>query len=260
MWTRSLLISKLKGMGIHFLISAVIFVPIFYLLWVYWFPPPLFFTDGGRQGLQIMIPVDLVIGPLLTFIVFNPAKPRRELIGDLSVIALVQVVALVFGYVSVDKRSIRAVVWSGGAFNAVQRQVFRTQKLPENAWDQFGDGPVYWAYQREPVGSETKDVLALLSNAHLRLAETYSLLTPLGEHWDEVRKAALDMDAIGKENPALAEEYRQAQAKHPGVKLLAFRHTGQDANAILLLDESGKLVDALYKEHWLVQIFQRQAR
>jgi hypothetical protein len=247
MWTRSLLISKLRGMGIHFLISAVIFVPIFYLLWVHWFPPPLFFTDGGRQGLQIMIPVDLVIGPLLTFIVFNPGKPRRELLADLSVIALVQAVALLFGYVSVDKRSIRAVVWSGGTFSAVQRQVFRYQDLPPDAWARFGDGPVYYAYQRDPVGNETKTVLGILSNSHLRLAETFPLLVPLRDEWSEVRKAALDMEALVKNSPALAEEYRKAQSRHPGMKLIALPHMGQDARAILLFDENGNKVDALYR-------------
>jgi hypothetical protein len=46
--------------------------------------------------LAIMVGVDVVLGPLLTFIVAASAKPRRILARDVGVIVLVQLVA--FGY------------------------------------------------------------------------------------------------------------------------------------------------------------------
>jgi len=48
--------------------------------------------------------VDLVVGPTLTLIVSNPAKPRRELARDIAIIVTVQLAALVYG---------TATLWSG---------------------------------------------------------------------------------------------------------------------------------------------------
>jgi hypothetical protein len=41
--------------------------------------------------------VDLTLGPLLTFVIANDQKPRRELARDISIIAAVQIIALVYG-------------------------------------------------------------------------------------------------------------------------------------------------------------------
>ena len=34
--------------------------------------------------------VDLVCGPLLTLVLYNPAKPKRELVMDLSLVVVLQ--------------------------------------------------------------------------------------------------------------------------------------------------------------------------
>ena len=48
-----------------------------------------------------MIAVDVVCGPLLTLVLFNPSKPRRELLLDLTVVGLLQVAALGYGLFAV---------------------------------------------------------------------------------------------------------------------------------------------------------------
>lgn len=50
----------------------------------------------------IMICVDVVCGPLLTALLFNPAKSRRELTLDLSLVSLMQLAALLYGLYSVS--------------------------------------------------------------------------------------------------------------------------------------------------------------
>ena len=46
---------------------------------------------------MLIMAVDLVVGPLLTFVVFNRSKPRQELFRDLSIIGMLQLVALCYG-------------------------------------------------------------------------------------------------------------------------------------------------------------------
>jgi hypothetical protein len=66
---------------------------ILYLGWYHW---PGWYLADMPTVLAIMVGVDVVLGPLLTLIVADPAKPRRILARDLGVILLVQLVA--FGY------------------------------------------------------------------------------------------------------------------------------------------------------------------
>lgn len=94
---------KLKATGLHLLISLAIFV--FLVLWIYFglYPSFYFNMSGGIQGLGLMFGVDVVLGPLLTFLVFNPHKKMREIISDLVIIGVVQLAALGYGLHTVYK-------------------------------------------------------------------------------------------------------------------------------------------------------------
>lgn len=66
------------------------------VLWV-WFPPPYDLLSGGRSLFWILVGVDVVCGPLLTLVLFNPKKPRRELVTDMALVVLIQLAALLYG-------------------------------------------------------------------------------------------------------------------------------------------------------------------
>ena len=102
--------AKLKATGIHLLISLVIFILL--VLWIYFdlYPSFYFNMSGGIQGLGLMFGVDVVLGPLLTFLVFNPHKKIREIISDLVIIGLVQLAALGYGLHTVYQEHPKLVV------------------------------------------------------------------------------------------------------------------------------------------------------
>lgn len=62
-----------------------------------WYPYPYRDLSGGRELFLLIVAVDVVCGPLLTFVLFNPAKPKRELWQDLGLVALLQLLALCYG-------------------------------------------------------------------------------------------------------------------------------------------------------------------
>ncbi len=80
---------------IHLGISLVIFLVLVWLIVKVWYPIPFFQYDGGWQGIRIVAGVDLVLGPLLTLIVYKQGK--KHLKFDLAVIALIQLAALTWG-------------------------------------------------------------------------------------------------------------------------------------------------------------------
>jgi hypothetical protein len=62
-----------------------------------WYPYPYREISGGRELFLIVVVVDVLLGPLITLVVFDRAKPRRELMRDLAVVALIQISALGYG-------------------------------------------------------------------------------------------------------------------------------------------------------------------
>ncbi len=96
-FNKSLIKTKLKASGIHLSLSLVIFLVLVYQIYYVWYPVPYFSVDGGWQGIRLIAAVDLVLGPLITFLIFDLTKSRRAIIFDLVVIAVVQISALIYG-------------------------------------------------------------------------------------------------------------------------------------------------------------------
>ncbi len=119
--------SRLQAAGVHFLISLVLLLVLLIFLQRFWFPQEHFLYSGGIQGLSILIPVDLVLGPLLTLLIFNPEKNKRELRKDLTLIAIVQIAAILWGLVQLHQVRCFAMVFNDVAFETVHQSDINTQ-------------------------------------------------------------------------------------------------------------------------------------
>lgn len=86
-----------KAALLHLGISLLIAAAVAWLVFKVWYPFPYNHLTGGLGLFTIVVLVDLVCGPLFTFILANPRKSRRELTLDFSLIALIQLSALLYG-------------------------------------------------------------------------------------------------------------------------------------------------------------------
>lgn len=77
------------------LISASVVSLIFAIIFFIWYPAPTFEIAGAMDIVLVLVGVDVVLGPLLTLIVYKKGKPSLKF--DLSVIATIQLVALAYG-------------------------------------------------------------------------------------------------------------------------------------------------------------------
>jgi len=96
-----MLIIKLKASLLHLLISAIV-VSCFagFALWI-WYPSPFLQISGILSILLILVSVDLILGPLLTFIIYRPKKPKLAM--DLAFIGIVQLTALGYGMYTIHQ-------------------------------------------------------------------------------------------------------------------------------------------------------------
>lgn len=88
---------RFKASGIHLSISLVIAALAAALVFGLWYPYPYREISGGRELFSILVVVDVILGPLITFSVFNRNKPWTELRRDLAIVGLLQLGALGYG-------------------------------------------------------------------------------------------------------------------------------------------------------------------
>src|ERR1700686_4646840 len=92
---------RLKALGLHLLGSTVALTLIFGALYLGWYRWPGWYLADVSQVVFVMAGVDLVVGPLLTLIIAKASKPRRVLMRDIAVIVAIQLVALIYGTMSI---------------------------------------------------------------------------------------------------------------------------------------------------------------
>ncbi len=247
--TLALIKHKLRALLLHFGLSVLIFLPFLYLIWFHWYPEPLFFTDGGWQGLRIMAMVDLVLGPSLTFLVYNPAKSRRALSFDFFCIGVAQAAALVYGVHTVQSVRPWTMAYHDRAFHVMTREVYVDQTIEAGAWSRLGDGPLYRVFAREPANDdEASGVVAFGALVGVGAEGLFFLYEPLTPRLDEVKAAALDMEAVVTGAPALREDYERLRARHAQQRLWFLPLHGFFSSVIVAMDADGDIVGTLYHE------------
>ena len=87
----------IRAFSIHLVSSLSVAFLAASLVFGLWYPFPYRELSGGRELFLLVVVVDVVCGPLLTLVLFNPAKPRAELWRDLGLVALIQLGALGYG-------------------------------------------------------------------------------------------------------------------------------------------------------------------
>lgn len=89
--------SRLRAAGVHLGLSAAVAGLAALLVFGLWYPTPYREISGGRELFFIIVAVDVVLGPLITFAVFDRRKLRHALMRDLAVVGILQLAGLGYG-------------------------------------------------------------------------------------------------------------------------------------------------------------------
>ena len=186
--------SRFKAFAIHFSISLLIFFFLLYFILVQWYPEPLFSTDGGWKVIRIIIGVDLILGPLLTLIVFKTGKPGLKF--DLTMIALVQVLALSWGVWTTYNERPAAVIYTLDFFTPVPAYQLAEQGITAKELKQFGDTWPILIYIDVP-----KEKLSEILSESMQAKKPLYLLSKY------YKKFGKEQAAVLKENSMNIEKY-----------------------------------------------------
>ncbi len=86
---------KWRASVIHFVLSGILALLCFILVFFLLYPAPLAQATGVENLFILMLAIDVVLGPALTFIVYK--KNKKTLKMDLLIIVIIQLSALIYG-------------------------------------------------------------------------------------------------------------------------------------------------------------------
>jgi hypothetical protein len=149
-----------KATAIHFCIGLVVACLFAWLVFSIWYPYPYRTLAGGVELFTIIIAIDLVCGPLLTFVLFSPTKSKRELFTDLCLVVLIQIAALSYGMWTVWQTRPLFVVHEADHFNITARVSIDAKELaalPTELQPSFFNGPIMASLR--PLTSQEQDTI-----------------------------------------------------------------------------------------------------
>lgn len=111
--------SAAKAMGWHLVISLVVAGLVAAVVFGIWFPYPYRQLAGGTELFFLIMGVDIVCGPLLTFVILNPTKTKLELRMDLSLVVVLQLTALAYGIWTVHQARPLYLVYEVDRFKVI---------------------------------------------------------------------------------------------------------------------------------------------
>lgn len=119
--------TKIKAAFIHLSLSIVIIGILFSIVYLIWYPKPFFNFSGVVKPFKLLILVDVIIGPILTFIVYKQGK--KSLKFDLSVIAIIQLSAMIYGSYIIYSGRPSTVVFNNGQFQYLIEKHAKNEEL-----------------------------------------------------------------------------------------------------------------------------------
>lgn len=102
----------------HLVVSLCIALLAMSIIFYVWYPSPLSDAVGVTHIFYIMIAIDVIIGPVLGFIVYKEGK--KTLKFDLAVIVLLQICAFLYGFNSIFQGRPVYIVDTGNYFELVR--------------------------------------------------------------------------------------------------------------------------------------------
>ncbi len=158
---------KLVAFGVHFVVTAILAAIAAALIFLVWYPDPFQSMIGGTELFMLVVGCDLALGPLMSLVIYNGRKSRRELFVDYTVVGIVQLAALVYGvYIVAGSRPVH-VAFSSDRLEVVSALEVRSEELAaaKDPWRTLSwTGPRYAAVNVPPAEREDAMFQSLAGN------------------------------------------------------------------------------------------------
>ena len=215
--------SKMKAFGFHFAFSLFLFVIAVVWIYVSLYPSIHFSINGGRQGVQLIFAIDLILGPVLTFLIWNPKKGFKEKFLDLSVVGIVQISALLYGmYTVYQQHPVLMQVLQGGSASTISYEQFQDElnEADLSSLDMITSIPA--AFYNPSTNKDNYGIVALRDIPYRVINNDKAIRRSLTEEQKE--------------------EIGSLEQNHSSTEIYLFELVGRYKKTIILLDEKFQFI------------------
>ncbi len=240
---------RLQAFLIHLAISTLIALAVIGLVFFIWYTAPLQTAVGVTHIFLILLAVDVVLGPLLTLLVYKVGK--KTLVMDLIVIVALQLGALSYGLWTVAEGRPAWLVFAVDRFELV-----RVLDIDERGLDSTENryrtpswlGP-QWVAATNPDNLDARNDLVMESVlGGPDLAQRPNLYQPLSSQTNAIQSRLLELPELSEFNTA--ENVNALLAKHPRADAwLPLRANNQDM-VVLMHKETAEVVAIVDLRPW----------
>lgn len=241
-----------KAAAIHLSISAAIGLTAAALIFGLWYPPPYSHAAGADELVLLLLGVDVVLGPLLTFAVFKSGKKGMKF--DLVVIALLQACAFFYGASVVVRARPAFVVATVDRFVLVSASDLDPVDLAKG---KPGFDRIPWAGPRLvgaelPTDPKEKSDLLFSAVAGKDIEKFPQYYVDYAQITPKLLTRAKPLDALRKAHPEAAPLLDAWLRKHPRTNAsVVYLPIRARTDVTMLLDSnSGEPLDALPIDPW----------
>lgn len=208
--------TRFKAAGVHLSISACVATLFAMLVFLIWYPGPLALASGVRNIFLLLLLVDIVLGPVITLLVFNPAK--RELKRDLSIVAALQFAALFYGLHTVYVARPVYIVFSVDRFELVNANDFTDEKLEKARENRYAHlpklGPDLLAAKQPDNAEERKALLFASLSGGDDLQHMLQYYVPYSELTTDIRRKLYSLSKLQDFNKDKMQKIEALFAKY----------------------------------------------
>ena len=181
--------SRFRAFLVHLLISVLVVGSFLAVTFFIWYPEPYFEADGAYHVVAVLAGVDVVLGPLLTLIVFKSGKPRLKL--DLGIIAAIQLSAFLYGAGTIFTERPAYVVFVLDKFNTVPASKVDRDKIHDSDLEfrLFSSPKLVYTKFPHDYSAVMKIVNDVFNGGKLILYRS-DLYTPIAKGSDRILRAA----------------------------------------------------------------------
>lgn len=133
-----LLSKRLRYFVFHLACSLLVGFALLALVFGVWYPAPLASAEGVTTIFLMLLAIDVIVGPLLSLLVYKEGKKTLKM--DLSVIILLQMLALSYGVYAIAQSRPAWIVQTGWLFEVIPANAIDAddQKLADQPYNHNG--------------------------------------------------------------------------------------------------------------------------
>ena len=197
--------NRYSASATHFAISVTLGLVLFSCFWFVVYPSPMLLAIGGHEIFLLILGIDVVLGPLLTLVVFKAGK--KSLKFDLATIAVMQIAAMAYGVSVLHEGRPAYVSALGDKFQVVQAVEVTDENLTKSGQALPLFAPK-WVGTKAPEGRELTEAVGFVQEVGGGRGHFPQLHIPYEAMAKDVLAKSLPISTLIVANAGKADEIR----------------------------------------------------